>query len=53
MIYERQADGIGDGLRKISEILSYRWDWIWDHNLEDELKEAKSKLMRRTVLTKM
>jgi hypothetical protein len=49
MIYEWQADGIGDDLQKISEILPYRWDWIWDEILEDELKEAKSILKRRVA----
>ena len=51
MIYEWQADGIGDNLQKISEILPYRWDWIWDEDLEDELKEGISILQRSTLLT--
>ena len=51
MIYEWQADGIGDNLQKISETLPHKWDWIWDENLKDELKEGISILRRSTFST--
>lgn len=42
MIYDFQADEVGDDIEKISEILPRRWDWIWNEDLEAELSEAKS-----------
>ena len=45
-IYEFQAPGIENDVCRIAEILPHRWDWIWDHDLEKELDEAKA-LMHR------
>jgi len=50
-IYDFQADGVGDNVQKISEILPYRWDWIWDEDVEEELKEAKALLNRKRTST--
>ena len=40
-IYDFQAQGIEDDIRKIAEDLPNRWDWIWDHDVERELEDAK------------
>lgn len=35
-IYDFQAAGVGDDVEKIAQILPQRWDWIWDHDVEEE-----------------
>ena len=42
MLYDFQAEGVGDDVEKLSQILPRRWDWIWDEDLEAELKQARS-----------
>lgn len=52
MIYDFQADSVGDDIKKISEILLRRWDWIWDEDLEAELNKAKSILAQKVQSSK-
>ena len=40
-IYDFQADGVEDDIRKIAALLPQRWDWIWDYDLDRELPEAR------------
>jgi salicylate hydroxylase len=49
LIYEFQNEGTGDDLQKISQTLPCRWDWIWDEDVEVELKEAVSLLKGKTA----
>lgn len=46
-IYEFQAPDVGDDVGKIAEVLPSRWDWIWDHDIEKELTEAKAMMDSR------
>ncbi|KAF2094272.1 salicylate 1-hydroxylase-like protein [Rhizodiscina lignyota] len=47
MLYDFQADGIRDDVSKLAEILPRRWDWIWDEDLEVELRDARSILNQK------
>ncbi|KXL44137.1 hypothetical protein M433DRAFT_77299 [Acidomyces richmondensis BFW] len=33
-LYDFQAEGVGDDVEKIAQILPCRWDWIWDYEVE-------------------
>lgn len=41
-LYDLEAQGVGDDVQKIAEILPHRWDWIWDYDIEAALADAKN-----------
>ena len=41
-IYDFQAPGMRDDVHKIAQVIPRRWEWIWDHDFDKELKEAKA-----------
>jgi salicylate hydroxylase len=41
MLYEFELEGVGDDAGKIAENLKHRMRWIWEEDLEQEVKDAK------------
>ena len=44
MVYEFQGETTGDDVQKIDQNLSCRYNWIWEEDLEGELRQASSLL---------
>ncbi|SFU81679.1 salicylate 1-monooxygenase [Halomonas korlensis] len=45
-VYEFAGTGIGDDETKLIENLETRYDWLWNHNLQDDVLAAKKRLGR-------
>jgi len=39
-LYDLQAEGIGDDWEKVKHKLATKQQWIWEHDLEADVKEA-------------
>ncbi|KAI9866704.1 MAG: hypothetical protein M1830_005913 [Pleopsidium flavum] len=49
-LYDFEADGIGDDEHMIRENLNQRYPWIWEEDVDGELREAKALLGERAKL---
>ncbi|KAI9795583.1 MAG: hypothetical protein M1835_005495 [Candelina submexicana] len=49
-VYDFEGKGIGDDLEKIKKDLDTRYDWIWEENLDQDLKDARQLLDKRGKL---
>lgn len=47
LVYDMEAPGMGDDLKKMEEWLSDR-KWLWDHDLEGDVREVE-RLFRQEI----